>query len=492
MAKITAVIDIGSNSARMIVCKKSSRYAFSIIYEAKSRVRISENSYENGGCLQEIAIQRAFKALYDFKQIANSLKCRKILCVATSAVRDAPNKDQFLQKVKKEIGINIKVIDGREEAYLGGMAALNLLPSKKETVTIDIGGGSTELALIKDGRIIDVISLDIGTIRLKELFYDKKVEYKELATFIKEKLLQIPQTFQVKNIIAIGGTARAISKLLMPKDYPLKTLHAYEYNFKEHYNLLKKIASSSILKLKKYNIKRHRIDTFREGIAIFINVLNHLGVQQVMTSGVGVREGVYLKDLLRSSALRFPVNFNPSLRSLCDRFLINEDYANSVKKDVLKLFDVLKVKHNIDDKFKNELAISAKLSSIGNSINYYGSHKHSFYLILNGLNYGYTHSQKLLIAFITLYQNKKLPKEAFVKEYEKLLPNMKTLQWLSFVLALSKCIHKNLSKSDYQFTFEKDILTIYSKKEKNFLSFECIKELYKPFPIVIELKSSSH
>ena len=492
MAKITAVIDIGSNSARMIVCKKSSRYAFSIIYEAKSRVRISENSYENDGYLQEVAVQRALKALVDFKQIANSLKCRKILCVATSAVRDAPNRDYFLQKVKKEVGINIKVIDGKQEAYLGGIAAHNLLPPQKEAVTIDIGGGSTELALIKEGRIIDTISLDIGTIRLKELFYDKKVKYKELISFIEEKFIQIPQTFKVKKAIAIGGTARAISKLFMPKDYPLKTLHAYEYNFEENYDLLKKIASSSVLKLKKYNIKKHRLDTFREGVAIFVNVLNHLGIEQVITSGVGVREGVYLKDLLRSSAFRFPANFNPSLRSLCDRFLINEDYANSVRKDALKLFDVLKTKHKIDDSFKNELAVSAKLSSIGYSINYYGSHKHSFYLILNGLNYGYTHSQKLLIAFITLYQNKKLPKEAWVKEYIELLPDMKTLQWLSFILSLSKCIHKNLSKSDYGFDFDKEILTIYSKKEEEFLSYECIKELYKPFPLVIILKSSSH
>ncbi len=492
MAKITAVIDIGSNSARMIVCKKSSRYAFSIIYEAKSRVRISENSYENSGYLQEAAMQRALKALLDFKQIAKNLKCRKILCIATSALRDAPNRDYFLKKVKKEVGIDIKVIDGKKEAYLGGIAALNLLPPQKEVVTIDIGGGSTELALIKDGHIIDTVSLDIGTIRLKELFYDKKAEYKEILSFIKEKFTQIPNTFKTKNIIAIGGTARSISKLLMPKDYPLKTLHAYEYYFEENYDLLKQIAYMPILKLKKYHIKRHRIDTFREGVAIFINVLKYLGAQKVITSGVGVREGLYLKDLLRSSALRFPANFNPSLRSLCDRFLINEDYANSVKRDSLKLFDILKIKHKIDNNYKNELAASAKLSSIGYSISYYGNHKHSFYLILNGLNYGYTHSQKLLIAFITLYQNKKLPKEELIKEYKKLLPDMKILQWLSFILALSKCIHKNLSKNDYEFDFNGDVLTIYPKNKEDFLSYECIKELYKPFPLVIMLKSSSY
>ena len=472
----------------MIVCQKSSRYAFSIIYEAKSRVRISENSYENGGYLQEFAINRALKALLDFKRIASALKCRKILCVATSAVRDAPNRDYFLQRVKKETNINIKVIDGKKEAYLGGLAASNLLPPQKEAVTIDIGGGSTELALIKDGRIVETASLDIGTIRLKELFYDKKAEYKELVTYIKEKFTQIPSSFKTKKAIAIGGTARAISKLLMPKDYPLKTLHAYEYNLLENYDLLEKIASLPILKLKKYSIKKHRIDTFREGVSIFINVLNHLGIKEVITSGVGVREGVYLKDLLRSSAYRFPVNFNPSLRSLCDRFLINEDYANIVKKDALKLFDILKTKHQLDDKYKQELAVSAKLSSIGSTINYYRNNEHSFYLILNGLNYGYTHSQKLLIAFITLYQNKKLPKEAWLQKYLELLPDMKTLQWLSFILALSKCLHKNLSNINYEFNFKEDTLTASSKKGKCFLSSECIKELYKPFPIAIILK----
>ncbi len=485
MAKITAIIDIGSNSARMIVCKKSSRYAFSIIYEAKSRVRISENSYENGGYLQEPAIKRALKALQDFKQIANTLKCRKILCVATSAVRDAPNKDSLLKRVKKETSINIKVIDGKEEAFFGGLAATNLLPSQDEAVTIDIGGGSTELALIKDGRIADTISLNLGTIRLKELFYDKKAKYKEVVAFIKEQFSNIPPSFKSKRAIAIGGTARAISKLLMPKDYPFRVLHAYEYDLEENYDLLEKIASSSISKLKKYNIKRHRIDTFREGAAIFINILNFLGIKRVITSGVGVREGVYLKDLLRSSALKFPENFNPSLRSLCDRFLINEEYANMIKKDALKLFDILKSKHQIDDSFKKELAISAKLSSIGYSINYYGNHKHSFYLILNGLNYGYTHSQRMLIAFITLYQNKKFPKEKSLQEYLEILPDIKTIQWLSFILSLSKCLHKNLSRMEYEFSFKRDTLIITPKDTQCFLSRECIKELYKPFPIEI-------
>lgn len=487
MAKITAVIDIGSNSVRMIICQKSSRFAFNIIYEAKSRVRISEGCYENGMYLQEKPMQRATEALNDFLIIAKNFKARKILCVATSAVRDAKNRSYFINKIKRDIGINIKVIDGSKEAYLGGNAAKNLLPFEKSIVTIDIGGGSTELAKIENGQIINTISLKIGTIRLKELFFDKKINFNELEQYMQEQIKNIPEDFKVSKVIAIGGTARAISKMLMPKDYPLKTLHAYAYDFLKNRKLLKKISTTDILKLKKYNIKKHRIDTFREGVGIFISVLDYLGVRNVITSGVGVREGLYLKDLLRHSNDKFPENFNPSLRNLCDRFLINEKYANSLKKTSLKIFDALKELHNIDEKYKKELATAAKLSSIGVDVNYYRHNEHSFYLILNSLNYGYTHSQKLLIAFIALYQNKKLPQKEDLKIYLDILPDLKIVKWLSFILSLAKCLHINFNSCKFDFEFKNNLFIISSNNKNVYLAKECIKELYKPFPISISL-----
>ncbi len=98
MAKITTIIDIGSNSMRMVVFKKTSHFAFHLINETKSKVKISENSYQNNGLLQEIPMMRAFNAMESFLNIAKNLKSRKILCVATSALRDAPNKSVFCRK----------------------------------------------------------------------------------------------------------------------------------------------------------------------------------------------------------------------------------------------------------------------------------------------------------------------------------------------------------------------------------------------------------
>ena len=154
MSKRVAVIDIGSNSVRMVVYEKTSRFAFHLLHEAKSKVRISENAYQNSGNLQELPMQRTFNALTDFISIASSMKARKTLCVATSALRDAPNKKEFLHKVKQELNLNIKIIDGPKEAYFGAIACANLLPEQKNALSIDIGGGSTEFSVIEKKKCI--------------------------------------------------------------------------------------------------------------------------------------------------------------------------------------------------------------------------------------------------------------------------------------------------------------------------------------------------
>ena len=100
MSKVTTIIDIGSNSMRMVVLQKSSRFAFNLINETKSKVKISEGCYENSGNLQEIPMQRAYESLKSFLNISNALKSRKIICVATSALRDAPNSSVFISRIK--------------------------------------------------------------------------------------------------------------------------------------------------------------------------------------------------------------------------------------------------------------------------------------------------------------------------------------------------------------------------------------------------------
>ncbi len=487
MAKRTAVIDIGSNSARMVVFEKSSSYAFHLIKEVKSRIRIGEGAYENGGVLQEYPMQRAYDALEDFCHIIKNLKCKKTFCVATSALRDAPNAKEFIKKIKKNLNLNIKIIDGKKEAYFGALASINLLKPIQNATTIDIGGGSTELASIKDGKIIDTISLDIGTVRLKELFFDKANEFNKAKEFIDNKIKELPKHFQSKTIIGIGGTIRAFSDMVMNKmDYPLKTLHSFEYNIEEYQYLLDQIINANILELRELGIRKDRYDTMREGCTIFNALLSKLNVKNIITNGAGVREGVYLQDLLRSSNQKFPANFKVSERSLSDRFISDPKESLYVSKIALKLFDSLEYIHQIDHKYKKELKVAAKLYNVGRSLSFYQEHLHSFYFITNNLNYNFSHQERVLIAILVKYHTKKLPSFEDVKAYEVLLPKIEIVNWLSFIISLAKCLNANFSNCKLDFCYENHTLKIKSP-QKLPLAKECIKKLVKPasFAIII-------
>jgi exopolyphosphatase/guanosine-5'-triphosphate,3'-diphosphate pyrophosphatase len=488
MAKRTAIIDLGSNSVRMAVYEKTSRYGFHLIKELKSRVRIGEGAYEKNGMLQPHALERTLETLKAFQTACNALKCNKIICVATSALRDAPNGLEFTKRVFQETKLRLKVIKGTQEAYYGAIAASNLLPRYKEATTVDIGGGSTELAKIVDGKIVQTISLDIGTVRLKELFFDTKKPLDELNQFINQTLKSVPDSFQSPIIIGIGGTLRALSNALMEKSaYPLKTVHGFSYDANKNLKWIETISCSNIRELKSFGFKKDRLDTIREGSAIFAKLILLLKAQKIITSGVGVREGVFLSNLLRSNNYQFPANFNPSIRSLIDRFASNPKHDNFVASNALKLFEALKPLHNIDDTFKTALLTAGKLHSIGRALSFYQEHLHGFYFILNNLNFGFTHQQKLLIALLVKTNHHKLPSYADLKEYEELLPDYKIVSWLSFILAFSKSLNIDYSMPKIEFIYKNHTLHVKSQK-KLYLAKEAARKLVKPTPFAIAFR----
>ena len=489
MAKITTIIDIGSNSMRMVVLEKSSRFAFHLINETKARVKISEGSYENGGNLQELPMQRAFNSLKSFLNISKALKSRKIICVATSAMRDAPNAKIFVNRVKNELGLHIKVIDGAKEAYFGGVAALNLVDSN-DFVTVDIGGGSTEFAIIKNRNIEHVISLDIGTVRLNELFF-KKGNVKGAREYILSKLEELKNCgHEIPNVvIGIGGSIRALSKIVMKNlNYPLDVLHGYPYDVplnKHIFTSIIKARTNNALKL--IGVKKDRFDTIKEGTFIFDTILSELGIKQVITSGAGVREGVYLTDILRNSNCKFPVNFNVSVRSMLDRFEVDSKISSYNGMCAGKLFDVLKPLHNLDDKYKNFLIMASKLHTIGNSLNFYKGNDNTADFILNGLNYDISHSGRVIVAHIVKFSKKSLPLESDMEKYKALLPSLEIMEWLSFMISLTLTINQDMSNPKVEYKLKNDKLRILFDEDIYLVSSE-IDKIQTPLGIKVKMK----
>ncbi|WP_152184741.1 Ppx/GppA phosphatase family protein [Sulfurimonas indica] len=479
MAKRVAIIDIGSNSVRMVVYEKTSRYAFHLLHEEKSKVRISQNAYKHNGELQETPMQRTFDALSDFLSIANSFKVRKILCVATSALRDAPNKQEFLQRVKHKLKLNIKVISGEKEAYFGAIACANLLPKQTSALSIDIGGGSTEFAFINEDSVTDTLSLKLGTVRLKELFFDKD-DIDGAVAYIDSELDKLPDTSKLTTLIGIGGTFRAISNAILKESlYPLNKLHAFEYNSNTFKDYLKRLLQTkSDEELLALFIKSNRFDVIKPGALILQRLMKKIAISKIITSGVGVREGVYLSDLLRNSRHKFPQNYNTSVRYILDSYVQDKTFSNHLALLSKKIFTLTSEYFNLDTEYKRILTIAAKLYPAGSNVHFYSQNKHSYYIIQSALEYGFSHHNIMLISTLTKYAKNKLPSDTHLQLYAKLLPdNAHITHSLSYILSLSIALLSHRPRNiDFEMEFEKGILKI-SSKEKLYLSQHAVAKL---------------
>ncbi|ADN08736.1 Ppx/GppA phosphatase family protein [Sulfurimonas autotrophica] len=477
MAKRVAIIDIGSNSVRMVIYEKVSRFAFHLLHEAKSKVRISEDAYKHNGSLQEVPMQRTFDALSDFIQISNSFKVNKLLCVATSALRDAPNKKDFLQKVKQKLKLNIKIISGEKEAYFGAIACANLLPQQHNALSIDIGGGSTELAYIDKNNVSHPLSLKLGTVRLKELYFDSN-DIKGAVKYIDKQLEMLPIE-KINTLIGIGGTFRAISNSIMKRTtYPLNKLHAYEYDATTLKQFIEELLHTKNNKeLKNLFIDNNRFDVIKPGTLILQRVLKKINISKIITSGVGVREGVYLADLLRNSKHKFPHNYNTSVRYLIDTHVQDKQFSNNLNLLSKKIFDLTYEYFGIDYKYRYNLAIAAKLYPAGSSVHFYSQNKHTYYLIQSALEYGFTHHDIMLIATLTKYAKNKLPSSTHLQLYKQLLPKEQVTKTLSFLLSLSIALLSHRPRNlDFELNFKGNALHVSSTK-KLYLSKEAVAKL---------------
>ena len=192
---------------------------------------------------------------------------------------------------------------------------------------------------------------------------------------------------------------------------------------------------------------------------------------------------MFLADLLRNSNYMFPKNFNPSVRSIEDIYQIDKKISNYETRLALRLFDILKPIHNIEDRYKTHLYYAMKLSMAGSYIDFYSSHKHTNYVLLNALHYGFTHEDRILISKIIRYHKKKKIKKEYLTFYKELAPDKKVLETLSQIFKLTKILNINQSNQKLDLNLDKKTLFIkgqnlyLAKEELNKFSYFDIKIL---------------
>ncbi|GHP14125.1 exopolyphosphatase [Lentilactobacillus fungorum] len=299
-----AVIDLGSNSVRMTISQIGKNATYQTVTQMKEYVRLSENMGVEK-ILQPDAIDRTLTALQGFKDVYSKLDNLTIKAVATAAVRQATNQKQFLKRVKNDIGIDLEVISGSQEAYYDYVGVSETLPAVN-CVIIDTGGASAEVILVQNGRVNNLISIPVGSVTLSSKFeLSDEISAQEFfkATIFVDRLFQ--NVWWLKNglnlpIIGLGGSNRTLAKINRRYNNLLDTddIHGYQLRDDQVNDTFQRILGENLEERKKVpGISKTRADIIVGGLIPLVLLMNYLDSDRIIFSTSGLREGILFERL---------------------------------------------------------------------------------------------------------------------------------------------------------------------------------------------------
>ncbi len=438
---ICAALDIGSNSIHLAVVETDHEKPFRVLARDKEVVRLGR-SVARDGRLSGAAIDRAVKCIGRFRQRAEKYGAQELIAVATSAVREAANRRDFLARVETEARVHVELLSGSEEARLIALAASVKYqqgrPARQRAqrlLVVDIGGGSTELAITQNSEPAVLISLKLGAVRLTGQFISSDPVSEKQLRRLRAELREVLWP-RVSEIQAVGfddccgtsGTINALGSILMRRHLAQlksrKTAPApsgqFEpvLGFEEVQALNRELAALSLdERLKLRGLNRSRAEIIVAGGQLLEAIMETVGIRQLTLCDWALREGVIISHLLRraSAVSTSPAQLerDPSLRgalALAQRYQADLKHAHRVAYLAQQMFDALRPLHQLGGEHRRLLAAAAILHDIGYLVSHTGHHKHSAYLIQHSELTGFTASEIAIIANVARYHRSSLPR----------------------------------------------------------------------------------
>ncbi|MFN5060967.1 MAG: Ppx/GppA family phosphatase [Chloroflexota bacterium] len=411
MQERIAVIDLGSNTTRMIVVGYVPHQTYKLLDEIREAVRLAHGIGSDGN-LQLVPMNRAIKTMRLFHQMCRGIGVDRIVPVATSAVREATNREEFLQRVKDEAGLEFRVLSAHEEAYYGFLGAINTLDVHDGCV-VDIGGGSTQVSQAYRRQMGQTISRPIGAVRLTDRFVKSDPissrDYRELQKAISAQFDNVPWLDGIGGTLAgIGGTIRALAEIDQKmRNHPIDRVHGHILKAERVFELIETFRSLTLKQRESLpGLSRDRADLILAGASILAEVMRRGQFAQIMISGQGLREGVFFEHFTHGRSPLIPDIRSFSVYNLARMYHYEAIHSAKVRDLALSMFDQMHPMHGYGADVRELLGHAAILHDIGNAVNYYDHHKHGAYLILNSTMQGFSHREVAILALLVRYHRK--------------------------------------------------------------------------------------
>lgn len=446
------IIDIGSNSMRVVLIEITGERSYEVLDEMKFTVRLGRDMKD--GALAEARIKAAVDSLKEFKRLCDSYKVDEIIAVATEAVRKSTNQEEFLTKAKDEAGIDVKVLSGTKEAYYGYLGTINSMDISS-AVLMDIGGSSTELTWVEDRKIKESISLPIGAIVVADKFrliesFDEKVQ-ESLKEFLVTLFNEVHWLKKVKNIplVGIGGTYRTIGKIHKRKfNYPISHLHNYEIKPNEIIDIFEELKNKDVVQRSKIKgLPKERADIFPGSCAEVATIVQQFKFKKIYISTNGLRQGLLYERLLGEDKALIDDILEFSINNLTVNYNLKREHSKHVCELSMNLYSELFPLMGVSGNADKILKAAALLHDCGVRIGYYNRDEYSFSIIKDTNIDGLTHKEQLMAAYVTLLEGKKIKGE--MKYYEEIVnkDDIDTIEKLSLILALAEALDRGIDSN---------------------------------------------
>jgi exopolyphosphatase/guanosine-5'-triphosphate,3'-diphosphate pyrophosphatase len=497
-----SVIDLGFNSAKLANYYVEKDGSYTVYSQEGVTVRLGEGLHESG-FLSRASICRAINALKLFRDIIKFESAEHVLAIATSAVREATNKKDFLTEVWQKTGFRLRVLSAKEESlYSYGGALKNIcLPT---TLFFDLGGGSLEMVYSENFKIKKVMSLPLGALRLSQIYNDDgnhrsftKKKYSRLEQYILERLpsrnelgLSLDTT-----LVGVGGTLRAIARYDQDfHHYLLNKIHNYRIDYQSVDLIGKKLYKMTSDEIAKIDaVGNNRAETITAGSCIIKLIMQKLEFNLIVVSAQGLREGIllsflesprqYYKENITQNKIQGYVRANceSGIISKCSQELIQPLISNGIFKEKEHLILNLAIKQ------MSKIPVTTSLYNL-------------FYMIIDEDIAYLTHCEQLILALSIIHTKKPKTANWLFKRYGSILSsqNKRSIEKISACIGILSILER--SKCNIKLTFYNEKRIIVAMKPHNvhfdntkfpeILFTNAIKKFETAFNVIIDLSLS--
>jgi exopolyphosphatase/guanosine-5'-triphosphate,3'-diphosphate pyrophosphatase len=399
-----AVIDIGSNSGRVMVFQRDASSHLRLLAGSRASLRLVHD-VDTRRQLTEGTMSRTLEALRDFQAIAASAGATRLVAVATAAMRDASNAALFTERVRRELGIDIDIIGGLKEARYGFAGAVRGVAASSGLL-FDLGGGSVQVTRFTERRMDSAVSLPFGALRVSEKFLDadpptkkqiRRLRQLVLASLKKARIDRLPPGHV---LVGTGGTVRNLAKIdRETRQYPIRSLHGYELPVDRLAEVVDRLASTR----RKHRddisgLSAERADSIVGGAIVIHTLAEFVRADSILVSGKGVREGV-AQGLLKLTMGSPDAVKTASLESLVSRFDGWRPAAAARRREVAATLQRA-LEPRAPASVASAIDRAALVLDIGRSLDVVDRHEHVADILLTTDLAGFSHEDLALMSAI--------------------------------------------------------------------------------------------